>query len=94
MHFRYDSEMPGCIIASQFINGLATHTFRVNRPGRKIPVLPKTMAYPQGNVPIKAAKITDIQKLLRYISQEFQDFYTDILVRPTAEYHGPDVDSE
>ncbi|KAJ8871805.1 hypothetical protein PR048_028145 [Dryococelus australis] len=35
-----------------------------------------------GKVPIKASKITDLQKVMKYVPSEHVEFYEDILGRP------------
>ncbi|PSN38535.1 hypothetical protein C0J52_23177 [Blattella germanica] len=86
MHFVYDSQMPGKIVAYNTVNGLVKNTFNEMLPGRRIPVISTNIKY-INNTPIKQVKINDIKKLICYIPQEYKELYIDIVNWPTiAEY--------
>lgn len=42
-------------------------------------------AYKNGYVPINSKKIKDLQQLFQYIPEEYKDFYSDIMARPTSD---------
>lgn len=84
MHFSFNKNMPGTIVAKKFIHGIVSHTFCL-RQDLQEPVFPPNPAYPQGRVPIKQNKIVDIKKLMPYVPEEHKDFYNEILVWPTTE---------
>lgn len=90
MHFSYISQLRGCIIASQFIDGIVKHTFRLSQAGCQTPHFPPEHAYPTENVPLKALKVRDIAKLLPYVPYEHQEFYQKILLWPTREHINPE----
>ncbi|KAG8246768.1 uncharacterized protein LOC124361517 [Homalodisca vitripennis] len=48
------------------------------------PELPTAVAYPQGQVPIQKAKLTDITKLTNYTTG-YEDFYNALLQWPTTD---------
>lgn len=85
MHFSYDNNLPGTVLASHFIDSLIKHTFRLAHDSNDIPALPTSLAYPEGKVPIKKTKIQDISKLKPYIPQEYDEFYSEILEWPTVD---------
>ncbi|KAK9890237.1 hypothetical protein WA026_010350 [Henosepilachna vigintioctopunctata] len=82
------------IVARSFIDTLVTHIVRLTQSGRKDVKLPKEeeMDYPLCKVPIKLAKIKDIQKLMPYIPHEFVQFYNEILQWPTSENNDDNED--
>ena len=74
--FTYDSESPGYVTTFNFIGGCASYTFKLMKPNVE-PQFPTEKAH-QEPVPIKEAKITDIKKILQYISGEDLAFYYHI----------------
>ena len=53
MHFKYNHELKGCIIGSQFIESIVTHTFRLGYSGKSIHSFPPPQAYSGGRISIK-----------------------------------------
>lgn len=79
MHFTYDSKFSSQLVARHFIDSIVAHTFSLKLPGIHEVNLPTEIAYPLDKVPIKDEKIKDIQKLLRYIPEEYLQFYNELL---------------
>lgn len=84
MHFSFNKDLPGTVVARKFIQGIVAHTFRL-RQGLQTPILNLNPAHPGGQVPIKQNKVLDIRKLMPYVPEEHQDFYNEILGWPTTE---------
>lgn len=81
-YFLHQSSKPGYLVASEYLNSFIYHTFPLHMPRNyeRIPLeLPHTKAYPEGNVPILETKIGHLQKMLPYIEEEFQEFYSNII---------------
>lgn len=81
--FIYDTEKTGCVQVLEFIQGALNDTFKLQKTGRSLPVLPSTAAYVLGKVPIKSSKMEHISKCARFVSEEYQPFYAEILRWPT-----------
>lgn len=84
MHFSFNKNVPGTIVARKFIHGIVAHTFCL-RQDVQAPVFPPNPAYPGGKVPIKQNKIEDIRKLMPYVPDEYKEFYNEVLRWPTTE---------
>ncbi|KAJ4449457.1 hypothetical protein ANN_00856 [Periplaneta americana] len=85
MQFTYEAQLPGCIVARNFIDSMITHTFQLSQPGNPVPVLATSLAYPAGYVPMKLATLSDIKKLFRYIPEEYKEFYQEVCDLPVRE---------
>lgn len=81
-HFIFKSSTPGYVIANDFIDGFVTSTYNLAKTANK-PQLPTDRAYTQ-KVPIKTKKIEDIAKIVKYIPDEHQPFYTQFENWPTT----------
>lgn len=75
-HFEYSSEKPGYIVALSYIDSMVSQTFNLSK--MKDVSLPTARAYGQ-MVPIKAKKVLDIKKILRYIPAEHKGFYDTVV---------------
>lgn len=82
--FIYETEKLGCVQVLQFIEGAFKHTFKLQKPGKNLPVFPSTVAYPLGKVPIKSSKMEHIRKCAGFVKEEHQKFYAEILRWPTT----------
>lgn len=51
MHFKYNHELKGCIIGSQFIESIVTHTFRLGYSGKSIHSFPPPQHIPEDKFP-------------------------------------------
>jgi len=81
-YFLHQSSKPGYVVASEFINSFAHHTFQLNTPinsDRSQVVMPQAKAYPSVKVPILETKIEHMKLMLRYIEEEYLNFYEDII---------------
>lgn len=81
-HFEYDSETTGKCVAREIINGVVQHTFSMRKNTIEAVLLPTKFAYPTGKVPIKATKVSDLQKCMGYIPSEHVAFYNELLEWP------------
>jgi hypothetical protein len=77
----YKSELKGYVKASNFIDGLLSVTFKLNKT--KEVLFPEDKIY-QDKVAVNPKKIQDISKVRQYIPQEYQRFYDEILNLPTS----------
>ncbi|KAJ8876991.1 hypothetical protein PR048_021443 [Dryococelus australis] len=73
-HFVYSHDMKGYTTAHATINGLIPHTFFMLL-GNGLIVHPDRLTYKGGKVLIKASKLTDLQKVLKYVPSEHIEFY-------------------
>ncbi|KAJ4429296.1 hypothetical protein ANN_26300 [Periplaneta americana] len=71
MTFKYNAENKGTVVVQSYIDGIFSHTFKLNNPNT-IFALPIGKSYPLRKVPIKKSKLQDIEKLVSYICHEFQ----------------------
>lgn len=53
---------------------------------------PTKKSYPTGKISIKKAKLDDLKKLQKFIPDDFQSFYAEVMLWPTTEIE--DNDSE
>lgn len=83
--YTYDKRFKSYIEAREFIDGFMLHTFDLGRKNHIPDNFPSRRAFEQGFVPIKSIKHVDLTKVLAYVPQEYQQFYQDILGRPTVE---------
>lgn len=74
--------------------GFTCHTFfMAKHTGAINPV--NTLAYPNGKVALKMAKVADIKQLSEYIPPEYEEFYNELYSWPTTAGEGvPDSDFE
>lgn len=81
MEFQFSANHFGIVVAKPFINGLVDHTFALGPTYPHNPSLPTVKAYSTGVCPIKAEKLQDLQKMLRYIPEEddVRAFYHSIV---------------
>lgn len=80
-HLVYKSELKGYVKASNFIDGLLSVTFKLNKT--KEVLFPEDKIY-QDKVAVNPKRIQDISKVRQYIPQVYQGFYDDILNLPTS----------
>lgn len=85
MEFRYDSSLKGTVVTSQFIGGF-TNTFVLHHKSQQNATctMPTEKAYSSSKVPINEEKLKDIAKSIKYIPEENQEFYREILNWPKA----------
>lgn len=81
--FTYQSDTPGYVTVHQYIDGLVTETFKLQKPNVN-PTFPTKQAYKEP-VPINSKKIADLKKVLQYISGEELEFYYHVTSGPTTE---------
>lgn len=79
--FVYDSQNKGVVQAMPTIDSFLTHHFRLLTNATTIPELPAIEAH--GKCPINDKKIKDIEKLMKYIPENYTLFYQEILNWPT-----------
>lgn len=72
--FIYGCSSPGYVNTYKFIDGLICHTFKLLKQNKQSPVLPTKRAYEEP-VPINDKKISDIKKVMQYITGETLKFY-------------------
>lgn len=60
--FKFTSQRKGTVQDYHFIDGLMSHMFNLSQPRTAASPTPTNMAYPLGNVPIKANKMEHIRK--------------------------------
>lgn len=79
-HFIYSADLPGCIRASEYINGLTWSTFNVSLPKTKdFPVqMPTQKAY-KNSIPITQDKKDNLKTLLKWVEEPFKLFYENII---------------
>lgn len=84
-HFVYLSSNPGILKAMECIDdGFISHHFRLSVTNNVVPGA-KDLAYPAGKVPINHKKISNIRDLAKYVPEEKQTFYEEILNWPVTE---------
>ncbi|CAG9837584.1 unnamed protein product [Diabrotica balteata] len=86
------SDRKGYVVASSFIGGFLSHTFKLTKSNDV--VLPSSKAYDYGKVPIKVSKINDVMKLIKYIPEEYLPFYDERRTWPTTEAETSDENDE
>ena len=79
MHFTYYSKFSFQVVSRHFIDSIVTHTFSLKQPGIRDVNLATKIAYPLDKVPIKDEKIKVVQKVMRYVPEEYLQFYKKIL---------------
>lgn len=79
--FVYDSQNKGVVLAMPTTDSFLTHHFRLLTNATTIPELPAIEAH--GKCPINDKKIKDIEKLMKYIPENYTLFYQEILNWPT-----------
>ncbi|KAL3267328.1 hypothetical protein HHI36_011459 [Cryptolaemus montrouzieri] len=82
--FDYSQQKRGKVTFREFISGLATSTFSLEKmtPNYGALALPTTKAYPPGKVLINDKKIEDVKKLMSY-TVGYESFHNKILYWPT-----------
>lgn len=84
--FIYDSEKPGVLCVSEFIDGLSSHEFYLSKPWGLRPALPSLNNYKAYNtkISINIKKMNNLKSLAQYIPEEDQYFYDTIFEWPTT----------
>ncbi|KAK9885057.1 hypothetical protein WA026_009280 [Henosepilachna vigintioctopunctata] len=86
--FLYNKETPGKLVASEYIGGVATSTFRLLKTANP-PELPAEKAHPLGRVRINKKKTDDIKTLMEY-TVGYEAFYETIIQWPTTDHQLPE----
>lgn len=83
-HLQYSSTTMGSVTASEFIDGIVSSRFVLQKPQLLDAItLPTEPAY-RARIPINEKKINDVKKIITYIPTEKRDFYMDIVAWPTT----------
>lgn len=85
MEFRYDHTRKGIVEALKFIDGIQTSSFILRNTNTDAVSLPIQKAYGEEKIPINIKKMNDIKKVIKYIPEEFEDFYNTLQEWPTTE---------
>lgn len=86
-YFHHSHERDGVVVVKEYIGGFVTHSFDLKNSNRDRLILPSTLAYPDGKIPINKKKIEDILKLKTYLPDETEitEFYEEIFQWPTTD---------
>lgn len=84
MTFKYEAENKGTVLVQSYIDGISSHTFKLNKPNT-IFAMPIGKSNPLGKAPIKKSKLQDIEKLVSYITHEFQPWHDDLKQWPSVD---------
>lgn len=74
-------DSPGYVQAHEFIDGITTDILNLLK---EVP-LPISRAYEDGQVPINKKKIQDVVQIIKYIPDQYKEFYNTIASWKTTE---------
>lgn len=84
--FRYQSENPGVLTVSHFIDGFITNSFSLAKPAGFRPELPTEETFKAYNTkpPINVKKMDNLRSLIQYIPEDKKWFYAAVFDWPTT----------